>query len=405
MWANLCTECSKKPNMGSTDETNPNTEAAGESWFQEEDLIPSMPQRGELRNGVIASISPSEIFVDVSAKSEGIIPKDELEWLGDELSEMKVGQEVRVFVVDTEDRNGNILLSIRKARELADWEVAEKLLASQEVFSGTIGGHNKGGLIVTVGQLRGFIPASQISADRRRLYGQSPNTKWNTMNGESIMCKVVEVDARRNRLILSERAAGKEIRAIRKEQMFTELEPGKVLDGRVISVADFGIFVSLGGADGLVHVSELTWEPIAHPSEKFKVGQQVKVEVLSVDAEHDRIALSTKRLEQDPWQALASNYKIGQLVRVQITRLTNFGAFARLAGNEVIEGLVHISELSGSKRINHPKEVLKVGQEVTLRVIKIDPENRRIGLSLKEVESPKYAEQDMAFYLEQGDSE
>ncbi len=371
-----------------------------ENWFEGVDLVPEMPSRGDLIDGVVAAISNSEVLVSIGAKSEGVIPGYELDKLDDASREALVdGATVRVYVVNPEDNTGNIALSILKAKEFEDWDYAEALSKSQEVFNGTVTGYNKGGLIVEVGQLRGFVPASQISADRRREVGQSPNNKWAGMQGDDIMVKVIEVDRTRNRLILSERAASKEIKAIKRRELFAELETGDVREGRIISLADFGVFVDIGGADGLVHLSELTWKHIDHPKELYKVGQKVEVEILNIDMEKGRIALSMKRREADPWDTILERYKNGQLVRGQITRLTKFGAFARILGDEAIEGLVHVSEISASKRIVHPKEMIGVGEQHTLRVIKIDPESRRLGLSIKEVDSPRYAEMDMEFFM------
>jgi small subunit ribosomal protein S1 len=217
------------------------------------------------------------------------------------------------------------------------------------------------------------------------------------MVGEAMHVKVIEVDRERNRLILSERAAAKESRAAQKERLLTEIKEGDVLTGRVMSLADFGVFVDLGGADGLVHLSELSWKRVAHPKELLRVGQQVQVQVLSVDRDRKRIALSMKRLEGDPWDTMANRIKPGQLVRGTITKLTKFGAFARIEGAEETEGLIHISELA-EERVEAPRDVVQEGQSVTLRVLKVDAEKRRIGLSLKKVASAEYADSDwMAF--------
>jgi predicted RNA-binding protein with RPS1 domain len=215
------------------------------------------------------------------------------------------------------------------------------------------------------------------------------------MVGETIVAKVVEVDRRRNRLILSERAAAREARDVLKERLISELEVGEIRSGHVISLADFGAFVDIGGADGLVHTSELSWKRISHPREVVKVGDKVKVKVLALDAERKRISLSIRELEGDPWESVVGMLKEGQLVEGKITKLTKFGAFASLSGLEDydIEGLIHISELS-DQRVGHPREVVQEGQELALRVIHLDLERHRIGLSLIRVDSPKYADQD-----------
>ncbi len=351
--------------------------------------------RGEVRHGTIMRVTPSEILVDIGYKSEGIITGKELERIDPAVrAELTEGQELLVYVVSPEDRNGNILLSLARAQEEQDWRDAEQLLQSQEVYKGTVAGFNKGGLLVKIGKVRGFVPASQLHPSRRkRAGGDSPEERWGSMIGETVQVKVVEVDRSRNRLILSERAAMKEWRESQKERLLTELKEGDVRKGVVISLTDFGAFIDLGGADGLVHLSEISWKRVAHPKELLHVGQEVEAYVLNVDRERKRIGLSLRRLEADPWSTLATRYRIGQLVEGTITKLAKFGAFARLANDPEIEGLIHISELSDG-HIQHPREVVHEGQVVTLRIIRIDADKRRLGLSLKGVASAKYADSD-----------
>jgi small subunit ribosomal protein S1 len=355
----------------------------------------SMPQRGEVREGVIARLTPSEILIDVGAKSEGVINGRELDSLDDATRKsLAVGQTLLVYVLDPEDRNGNILLSLTRAREEQDWRDAEALLGSQEVYQGTIAGFNKGGLIVKLGNVRGFVPASQLGPSRRRRSeGDTPEQKWARMVGEPVQVKVIEVDRGRNRLILSERAAAKESREAQKDRLLAEIKAGDVRKGYVISLAEFGAFVDIGGADGLVHLSELSWKHVTHPNEVLKVGQEVEVVVLNVDHERKRIGLSLKRREDDPWSVIQKKYQIGQLLSGTVTKLAKFGAFARIEGEDDIEGLIHVSELSDS-HIDHPREVVSEGQTLTLRVIKIDADKRRMGLSMKRVASAEYADTD-----------
>ncbi len=368
-----------------------------DALLEQDALDVDTPRRGETRTGTIARISGNDILVDIGAKSEGVIPASEVEQMSEEQrAELSVGRELPVFVVRTGDRDVGILLSASRAMEEADWTKAERLQAEQEVFEGSVGGYNKGGLIVKVGNLRGFIPASQISlARRRRADGDTPDKRWGKMVGEPILAKIIEVDRRRNRLILSERAAAREARKALKEQLITELQAGEERSGRVISLADFGAFVDIGGADGLVHLSEISWKRMGHPSEVLEVGQEVRVKVLAVDTDRKRISLSMRALEPDPWESLTRTLSEGQLVEGQITKLTKFGAFASLTIDEgfQIEGLIHISELA-ERRIEHPNEVVQEGQTVTLRVIKIDRARKRIGLSLKRVASTEYADFD-----------
>ena len=364
-----------------------------ESLMRSEDAGLEFPSQGEIRQGVIASISQSQILVSVGSKSEGVIMGRELEQIPDSDREaLKVGQEIPVYVINPEDQNGNVVLSYVRAREAMGWELVEKMQESNEAFEGAIDGYNKGGLIVLVHGLRGFIPASQISMARRSLVqGETPD-RWAKMIGETISVRIIEVDRARRRLILSERAANPESRQSLKERVIEGLEEGQVYTGRVTSVADFGAFVNVNGADGLVHLSELSWERVTHPSEVLEVGQEVKVKIISVDKEKKRIGLSIRALQGDPWNEKVAKFKVGQLVEGTITRLTKFGAFARLEGD--VEGLIHISELS-ENRINHPKETVKEGDVLTLRVIRIDEDQRRIGLSLRKVDSGAYADMDM----------
>ena len=372
--------------------TNNNNQTM-ESLLQEQDLNVDLPQSGEIRTGVIASISPSQILVSIGAKSEGVVAGRELEQLtAEEREALKVGQEVPVFVLNPEDANGNVVLSLKRAQEQISWDNVEKLVSSDEVVDSNVMGFNKGGLIVGVEGLRGFVPSSQISAMRRsQSTGDTPEQRWQKMIGQPITVRVIEVDRERRRLILSERAASTESRQSIKERVIEELEEGKVYMGRVTSLANFGAFININGADGLVHLSELSWDHIDHPREVLEVGQEVKVKVINVDKEKKRIGLSVRALQEDPWRSRVEKYSVGQLVEGVITRLTKFGAFARLEGD--IEGLIHISEIS-DHRIEHPKEVLKEGEVKSLRVIRIDPDQHRIGLSLRKVDSAAFADKD-----------
>jgi len=352
-------------------------------------------RRGQIVEGTIVRISQTEIMVDVGAKSEGIVTGRELEAVPRELIDsFEVGQKLLVYVRSPEDRNGNILLSLGRAMEEQDWRSAEDYLQKREVYHGRVTGFNKGGLIVRFGRLRGFLPASQVSAERRRRSnGATPEERWSGMVGEDIAVKVIEVERARNRLILSERAAEREMRALRRQELLATLEVGQVRKGWVISLAEFGAFVDLGGADGLVHLSELSWKHVTHPREALKVGEEVEVEVISVDRENQRIGLSIKRRQPDPWEEIAAKYDIGQLVQGTVTKLTKFGAFARLVEDPEIEGLIHVSELA-ERRVTHPGEVVKEGDIVTMRIVRIDLERRRVGLSMKRVDSEEYLERD-----------
>jgi small subunit ribosomal protein S1 len=364
---------------------------------QEEDFFRVL-NAGEIVKGVVASKRPGEILVDVGAKSEGIVdPKDLNNLSPEELAAIKVGETIPVYVVSTQsDEEGHrILLSVSQARVEKDWDEAERLFKAEETIESTVIGNNKGGLIVNFGQVRGFVPGSQL--DNSQFGGPSRPDRWSQLTGETLRLKIIEVDRSRNRLILSERAVAEERRHERekeREQFLSELVEGDVRRGRVTSLANFGAFVDIGGVDGLIHLSELAWTHVSHPRDVLNVGDEIEVYLLNVDREQQRVALSLKRLEPEPWSQVFDFYEINQIVDAVITKLTNFGAFARI--DDRIEGLIHISEIT-DKNITHPREVLSEGQEVKVRIIHIDPERRRMGLSMKEVE----AQEDWADYQEE----
>ena len=389
------------PPQGSDDnEQGDQNNQSMESLLANEELSVDMPQAGEIRTGTIASIGPSQILVSIGAKSEGVISSRELEQLSaSEREALTVGAEIPVYVQNPEDENGNVVLSLRRAQEQISWENVEKMLEEDRVYESKIVGFNKGGLIAMVGGLRGFVPSSQISGARRaQASGDTPEQRWQKMVGEPITVRIIEVDRERRRLILSERAASTESRQSIKERVIDELEVGKTYSGRVTSLSDFGAFVNINGADGLVHLSELSWDRVQHPRDVLEVGQEVKVKVINIDREKKRIGLSLRALADDPWKSRVEKFAVGQLVEGVITRLTKFGAFARLEGD--IEGLIHISEMA-DHRIEHPKEVLKDGEVRTLRIVRIDPEQHRIGLSLRKVDSGAYADKDYKKLIEE----
>jgi small subunit ribosomal protein S1 len=357
---------------------------------------------GDIVDGEIVSVTPTEVLIDVGAKSEGLVPSKELERLGREgLEGLEVGQVLPVYIVRAEDRDGNLILSIRRAEEESDWRRAQKLFEDSETLQTQVAGFNKGGLIVRLGRLRGFVPASQLAPQHRGSDSQQPEERWSRLVGIDIQVKIIELNRKRKRLILSERAALRLRREEQKAELLETLRPGEVRRGTVSSLADFGAFVNLGGADGLVHLSELSWNRAAKPADVVSVGQEVEVYVLSVDQERRRIALSLKRLEPEPWTTAESRYYVGQLVEGTVTRIANFGAFALV--NDEIEGLIHISELSEG-RINQPQDVVSEGEKHVMRIIRIDPKRRRMGLSLKRVADPEYADLDWQAELAEAES-
>lgn len=351
------------------------------------------PKTGEIRTGIIVDKRSNELLIDIGFKSEGVVSGRELERLYEEYETINVGDSLPVFIL-REDKDGNLQLSVSRALAEQDWERAEELMKSQGIFDGVVDGFNRGGVIVKVGQVRGFVPASQLSTVAIPAEDGSANASDDRSAaaiGQTLKLKVIDIDRKRNRLILSERLAMREWRRQQKEQLLEALKEGDVYEGVISSVADFGAFVDLGGADGLIHLSELSWNRVTHPAEVVNVGDRVKVQILSVDLDRRRIGLSMRRLMAQPWEVISQTYEVGQIVRGRITKLVNFGAFARLEGDGV-EGLIHISELS-DKRVTHPKEVVSEGQEYELRIIRIDTDKRRMGLSLKQA-LPKAPELD-----------
>lgn len=353
-------------------------------------------RRGDIVQGTVSSTTPMAVHITLENGVVGRVPARELELMSRKVLEsLQEGAEVTVFVVNPLNHKGDTILSINQAQEEIDWREAEEYLESKRVYDGRIGGYNKGGLIVRFGQLRGFVPQSQIGDTRMRMMnGDTPEERYGSMINENISVKVMEVDRSRNRLILSERAAMREVRQRRKESLITELEVGEDREGVVVSLENFGAFVDIGGAEGLVHLTEISWEHLTHPRQALSVGQDVNVKVISIDADNNRIGLSIKSLLPDPWDEIAATYPAGALVRGSITKLAKFGAFAKILGSPSVEGLIHISEMA-DHRVEHPRDVVKRGDELTLRVVKVDVKDRRLGLSIKRVNSEEYLDQDL----------
>ena len=358
-------------------------------------------RRGQVYQGAISKTTPTAVFVDLGDGNQGIVPGRELELMTRKMLEsLVVGAEVDVYVVNPRNHRGETILSINHALEELDWRNAEKLSKSKEIHEAVIGGYNKGGLIVRFGRLRGFVPQSQLAEERaRNMSGETPEERYSPMVNQPIGVKVMEVDRHRNRLILSERAAVRDVRLQRKEALIAELKVGDLRKGKVVSLENFGAFVDIGGGEGLIHLSELAWGHITHPRQAVNIGDEVEVEVISVNADAKRIGLSRRRAIRDPWDEIATSLRRGQLVRGHITKLTKFGAFARLIDHDSVEGLIHISELA-AERVTHPREVVSRGDELILRIVKIDIRERRLGLSLKSVNSTEYLDLDWEMALQ-----
>lgn len=341
------------------------------------------PRRGELRRGTVLTINPDGMIVDLGLKREGLVPANDLQRVDKKvLAGIKAGDVVPVYVLRPRDREGNLIVSLHRGWLEQDWIRAEELAASQGIWEGQVTGYNRGGLIVPFGKIRGFVPVSHLVNMPRTQNPAQREERMAKLVGQKLPLKVIEVDREHRRLVFSVRLAIREWRAIRREQLLNSLQEGSTVRGRVSSVADFGVFVDLGGADGLIHISELSWGQVQNPRKLVKVGDELEAYVLRVDREHNRIALSLKRLRPDPWLFAEDNYWVDQLVEGTVSRVVDFGAFVGL--EEGIEALAHVSELA-NKPPADPRRVVAEGERHLFRVIKVDARRRRIGLSLKRV--------------------
>jgi small subunit ribosomal protein S1 len=329
---------------------------------------------GDLIEGTVVKIDRDEVLLDVGYKTEGVIPSRELSIKHDiDPNEVvSVGDPVEALVLQKEDKEGRLILSKKRAQYERAWGDVEKIKEADGLVTGSVIEVVKGGLIVDIG-LRGFLPASLI--ELRRVRDLTPYL------GQEIEAKILELDKNRNNVVLSRRALLEQSQSETRSSFLTNLEKGQIRKGVVSSIVNFGAFVDLGGVDGLVHVSELSWKHIEHASEVVEVGQEVTVEVLEVDMDRERVSLSLKATQEDPWQAFARTHAIGQIAPGNVTKLVPFGAFVRVADG--IEGLVHISELS-DKHIDLAEQVVSASQQVFVKIIDIDLERRRISLSLKQ---------------------
>jgi len=344
-------------------------------------------KRCDVVEGVIVRIDQDEILVDIGLKSEGVLSTKELPPSGyGSFNELHLNDKVLVYVIQPETSEGHAVLSLKRANTERQWRIAEEQYKNGELLKAKVIDYNKGGLIVDVAGIRGFVPISQILNLKREEVasgGESQETaaKLQGMKDKELQLKIIEINRARNRLILSERLAVQEWRQRRREELLDELKPGEVRRGVVSNLANFGAFVDLGGADGLVHISQLAWSRVNHPSEVLHVGQEVEVQVLSVDKEKKKIALSIKRAEVDPWTTVEQRYTPGQVVTGVVTKIAPFGAFARI--EDGIEGLIHLSELTPGVE---PKTILHEGAQLQLRILRIDAERRRLGLSLRQAD-------------------
>ena len=352
-------------------------------------------KHGDVVEGTVVRIDPDEILVDFGGKSEGVVSNRELMSRrgprdGDESRpELSVGDEVLVYVLQPESPEGHAVLSLRRAGLERKWRGMQERFDAGEIVEARVIDHNKGGLIVDLG-VRGFVPISQIVDFPRRPRDEQPRDaaqeiaeKLQPFVGRTLRLKILEVNRKANRLILSEKVALYEERREKRDELFSSLQVGQRVTGVVRSIAPFGVFVDLGGIDGLVHKSELSWNKVNNPESAYQMGEEVEAEVIDINHERGRISLSIRRLQADPWQESVAKYTIGDVIDGTVTKLVNFGAFVRV--EEGLEGLIHISELS-SQRVAHPGDVVQEGQQVKLRIISLDSERHRLGLSLKQAE-------------------
>ena len=348
-----------------------------------DEYLPSkILRRGEIIDGKVMSRKPEGMLVDIGYKSEGFIPTKEMRTLTGEASEeLAVGEEIIAYVINPEGSEGSSILSIDRARGEQGWRILEKAMDNNESCKGVITGSNRGGTVVESEGVQGFIPLSQLVGPARELYVPGGEPPKEGFIGMEVEFKIIELNRRRNRAIFSERAALQAWKQIQKMRLVQELTEGEIRRGRVAGISNFGAFVDLGGADGLIHISELSWEPVKSPDEIVTVGDEIDVFVLRVDRENLKIALSLRRLQPEPWDEIETKFSVGQTVTGTVTKLANFGAFARI--DRGIEGLIHISELA-HQVINHPRDVVNEGDELELKIIRIEPERRRLGLSLKQ---------------------
>ncbi len=351
-------------------------------------------RRGEVVEGVVMRIDSDGILVNIGHKSEGVVQQREMRSLSSEdQASIAVGDQIVTYVLRPETADNAAILSIDRALGEAGWRELEKLQDTNETVEGQILAFNKGGAIVDVQKVNGFVPMSQLVSVSREIFREIPDGDQDGEalarraqlqerdTGKVLQLKILEINRSRNRAIFSERQAVQEWRDAQKARLVQELNVGEIRTGEVTGISSFGAFVDLGGADGLIHISEMSWGPVAKPDDVVKIGDQIKVYVLRVDVENRKIALSLRRLEPEPWETIHERLHVDDIVDAKITKLTNFGAFARVEGN--IEGLIHISELS-DRVIGHPREVVSEGDDVRLKVLRIEPERRRLGLSLKQ---------------------
>ncbi len=345
---------------------------------------------GDVVNGKVVRIDKDEVLVDIGYKAEGVIPSNELSIRKsvDPAEEVELGEEVDALVLTKEDAEGRLILSKKRARFEKAWRRIEVAADSGEPVEGSVIEVVKGGLILDLG-VRGFLPASLV--DIRRVHN------LDEFMGQTLECKVIELNRSRNNVVLSRRAVLEEERKEVREQILGKLEPGLIVEGKISNIVDFGAFVDLDGIDGLIHISELSWSHVNHPSEVVAIGDTVRIKVLDIDRDRQRISLGLKQTQEDPWQRVISTHRPGDVLEGQVTKVVAFGAFVEILPG--VEGLVHISELA-DHHVENPSEVVEPGTALNVKILEIDEERRRLSLSIKRVEGQNMPMQDLAQQLQ-----
>ncbi|HVH65349.1 MAG TPA: 30S ribosomal protein S1 [Candidatus Acidoferrum sp.] len=352
-----------------------------EEFLNQEEASSKRLAHGDIIDGVVVRVDPDEVLVDVGSKSEGVISSRELgtrETGG--VPDLHSGDHIKVFVLQPENEDGNVVLSLRRARAESVWLKAQEQQTTGEMIDAEIREQNKGGLIVNVLGLRGFLPTSQVS--------RNYSSNLQDLVGQRIGVKILEVNRKRNRLIVSQKAAFDEDRARQREELFGKLKVGDEIRGRVSGLTTYGAFVNLGAADGLIHISELSWDRVTNVADVLQVGQEVRVKVIKLDPETSRISLSLRQLGEDPWDHIEKRYPTGAIVEGEVSKIKKYGAFLQIGDG--IEGLLHISELAW-EHVERVEDVVQVGQKLRVRVLQADRSRRRISLSLKQAGEPATA--------------
>ena len=348
-----------------------------EEFLNQEEASSKRIAHGDIIDGVVVRVDPDEVLVDVGSKSEGVISSRELGTREAGTPDLHAGDHIKVFVLQPENEDGNVVLSLRRARAESVWVKAQEQQETGEMMDAEVREQNKGGLIVNILGLRGFLPTSQVS--------RTHSSNLQELVGQRIGVKILEVNRKRNRLIVSQKAAFDEDRARQRGELFEKLKIGDEIEGKVSGLTTYGAFVNLGAADGLIHISELSWDRVANVADVLTVGQDVRVKVIKLDPDTSRISLSLRQLGQDPWDHIEKRFPPGAIVEGEVTKIKKYGAFLQIGDG--IEGLLHISELAW-EHVEHTEDVVHVGQHLRVRVLQADRSRRRISLSLKQAEDP-----------------